>query len=197
MAEGIRCARARVRGGLPVIVRSHLIRANEADQSIQDGEFEFQLDAVHQGLERGLDRVAIGEFHDEKNDVEEDEEDIDGEDVMEGFAVDSVDARIEGDETEVADDLHHVEVGDDHFLDGESDEFDALHDPVGFAPDGGVGFGEIGAIGEDGGGDVKDDCVGDDHDEHPAEDSGIVDEKTQARVEDDSLARDHEIPSHG
>lgn len=159
---------------MPVVVRSDLLRPDETDEAVENRKLKLELDAVHQGLEGGLDGVAICELHDEEYHVQKDEEDVDGENVVEGFAMNFVNARVWRDDAQVSDNLHHVEVRDNHLLHGETDQLDALHDIVTMLPGGIVRFGEIRAVSEDSCRHVKNDGIGDNHDQNAAQDSGII-----------------------
>lgn len=61
--------------------RSAGVDGRHVDELVQDGEFEFELDAVDGSLDGLLDDVQRGKFYGEEGDVEDDDDDVDGEEL--------------------------------------------------------------------------------------------------------------------
>lgn len=165
--------------------------ADEQDEFTEDGEFEFELDAVDDTLDHGFEDVEVAVFDDEEGQVQSDDDQIDGDELVHDFAFSAV-----GIETEHADGFPDVEDREDEFLQAEAGHLDLFHDAVAVDEYGWVG-GEVGAVGQDGGGDMQKEGVHDNHGEDAAEDFGVREDEVQSRVEHDGLAGYHGVPADG
>lgn len=122
--------------------------ADKKDEFTKDGEFELEFDAVDDGFDHGFEDVEVAVFDDEKSQIQSDDDQVDGDELVHDFAFAAV-----GIEEEHADGFPDVEDGEDEFLQTEAGHLDLFHDVVAGDEDGWVG-GEVGAVGEHGGGDV-------------------------------------------
>lgn len=98
---------------------------DKTDEFTQDGEFEFQLDAVDDALDHGFHGVEADVFDDEKAQVHEDDEEVDDDELVHDLALALVWV-----ETEHLGGFPDVEAGDDELLDAEAGHLDFLHDIV-------------------------------------------------------------------
>jgi hypothetical protein len=56
---------------------------SQLDESVENAEFELELDAVYERLPRGLDLKHVCEFEAQDTEVEEDDKEVDEEEVVE------------------------------------------------------------------------------------------------------------------
>ena len=193
-AEGGVCGR----GGRGVVVGGVVVGevggavdggVGEGHELVQDGELEFQLDAVDHRLQRRFDLVVPIVLERQQHDVHGDDGQVDPDQLHHHAARAAV---VDG--PQKLDGRVDVDAGDDELLDAEGRHLEALHDVEGVDERGGVG--RIGAVREDGGGDVEADGVHDDHDEDAAEDFVLAHHQMQARVQHDRLPGHHGVPSY-
>ena len=157
------------------------------DQSVQDVEFELELDTVDQGLPRGLKVVQAGVLEGQDGDIEGNDDKIDNDEVDEKFAdvLASEGCRVMHKCVRAID----IQSTDDDLLDEERGYLDALPDFV----DGEVlvRLRGLRACEEGCGADLHYEEVENDHGEYPPVLTLVPGDQVKARIQDDTLTRDH------
>lgn len=161
------------------------------DESAQDGEFEFEFDAVNGALEGDLDGIVTGVLETEEDEIHDEHGDVDSDELIHDLPLVGV-----GAESKQLDRFGDVQSRDYDFLDGEAGHLDLFHDVIPVNEDI-VSVGDVGSVGEDGGRDVKEEEVGENHIQHTPEDTLIPQNKMQTGVQDERLAGDHGPPADG
>lgn len=147
-------------------------RVGEGHELVEDGELEFELDAVDHRLQRRLDLVPVVVLHRQQDEVHGDDDHVDPDQLrhhLPGLAVVDRSQQLDGGVD--------VDGGDDKLLDAESGHLQPLHHVEGVGE--GVRVVGVGAVGQDGGGDVEADGVPDDHGQHQPERPLIADHQVQ------------------
>ena len=162
---------------------------NEANQLIEDGEFELELDGVKHGFDGRLINISIGVFQTDQDDVHANTYRIDENQLPHDSACHAMRDRLQYSSC-----CPEVDCGDYALLKAETRELNSFHDVEHPSPSTGVW--RIAAYGEDNGGNMESQGVEDDHPENVTHDPRVTDNEMQPRVEDECLARHHTHPAY-
>ena len=165
--------------------------ADRLDQAAQDGEFQFQLDAVDGSLQGHLNHIPVDILDDDEYNVHDDVDGVRGDEFV--FHLCAPATVVESVVVQQARGFADVQGRQDAFLHAEPGELESFHDVE--AEIDGISVHVDGAEVKNGDGNDEDGGGDADKPYNDSKNLGTLQNEMQARVQDKGLAGHHEVPA--